>query len=489
VQGRHRATVWGQPDDVTRAHALLDAIDLIGSAPDLDDTLRRTASVACALVQASYGCVELIVEDGSAPRVEHGDPPNHDDVLTVDLIAHGAVLGRLAVGRCGPAFDDADRDLVERLAGLAAPLVGNAVAYDESERRRRWLADTVKVATALAPTVRPEEARAQLVSGVRSVAGAPLVALLHGDGPSDDRWHLVAHDGVGQDSEEAAVAAVRALREEIAASGDAGELMCVQLADGVEAVLVPLQTRLAPAGVLLVEHAGLAPALDRLERQLLSTFARQVSLALDRAHTIDERQELLLAADRDRIARDVHDLVIQRLYATGLQLQAARGGNTAATEAAITTSIRELDTSIRDLRATIFELGRGLTHSLTGEARAMVGEYAGVLGFRPTLRLSGPVDTALTEPVSDEVLLVLREALSNIVRHARATAAQVELTASAAWLMLRVTDNGVGMSPDAGTASGLRNAMGRAEMLGGVMRTGSATPHGTSLVWLVPAVR
>ncbi|MFI2707916.1 sensor histidine kinase, partial [Nocardioides sp. CER28] len=212
-------------------------------------------------------------------------------------------------------------------------------------------------------------------------------------------------------------------------------------------------------------------------------------LALDRAHAIGERQELLIAADRDRIARDLHDLVIQRLYSTGLQLQAARNGDAAGMGAAIAASVRDIDTSIRDLRATIFELGRGLTSTLSGEARGLVQEYAAALGFQPALRLSGPVDTALTASVADEALLVLREALSNIARHAHATAAQVELTASAAWFMLRVADDGVGMAPDAGVASGLRNAQRRAESLGGVIRMGAATPHGASLVWLVPAAR
>ena len=486
MQGRHRAAVRQRPDDVTRAHALLDAIDLIGSAPDLDETLRRTAAVACALGQATYAAVELNAPDAHVQRVDHGGlPDEHDHELVVDLLAHGAVLGRITVGRPAPGIEDEDRDLVERLAALAAPLVGNAIAFDESERRRLWLEGTVKVAAALAPTMRPEDARAQLVSGVRSVAGSPLVALLECTGSGEHRWRLVAHDGDEAD----AVAAAETLRQEIAASGDGGQLLSVPRDGGVATLLIPLQTQVAAPGVLLVEQSGVSSTLGGLERQLLATFAGQVSLALDRVHAIGERHELLIAADRDRIARDLHDLVIQRLYATGLQLQAARRGDTAAMEAAIAAGVRDLDVSIRDLRATIFELGRGLSGSLGDAARALVEEYAATLGFLPALRLSGPVDTALTESVADEVLLVLREALSNIARHAQASAAQVELTASAAWFMLRVTDNGKGMPADSGGASGLRNAMRRAEALGGVMRTGSVTPHGTSLVWLVPASR
>src|SRR5262249_21142821 len=155
-----------------------------------------------------------------------------------------------------------------------------------------------------------------LVSGVRAVAGSPLVALLECEGTDENRWRVVAYDG--DEAEAAAVA--EALHDQIAAAGDAGQLLCVPRAAGTETLLIPLQTVVAPAGLLLVEHAGISSALGGLERHLLSTFAGQVSLALDRAHEIGLRHQRLIAADRDRIARDLHDLVIQRLYATGLQL-------------------------------------------------------------------------------------------------------------------------------------------------------------------------
>jgi signal transduction histidine kinase len=467
---------------------MLDAIDLIGSAPDLGETLRRTAEVAVALTQSTYGLVELEAEDQPRRRVEHGGPPDGGELLELELAAHGSALGRLVLRRPAPEFEPGEVEVAERLAALAGPFVANAVAYDQSERRRRWLEGTVEVAAALAPTMRPEDARAELVAGVRRAAGAPLVALLLGDGPDDDRWYVAAHDGDGDEAttEEEAVEAASALGDRIAAAGE-GQVLFVERSRGVETLLLPLTTTLAPPAVLLVEHSGTFASPGGLERHLLSTFAGQVSLALDRAHAIGERQSLLIAADRDRIARDLHDLVIQRLYATGLSLQASRKAGGDALDAAVTASVRDIDTSIRDLRATIFELGRGRSSTLTGEARALVEEYAGVLGHRPSLRLVGPVDTALTPAVADDVLLVLREALSNIARHADATAAQVELTASAAWFMLRVSDDGVGMTPEPGVPSGLRNAQRRAEALGGVMRMGSASPRGTSLVWMVPA--
>ncbi len=199
-----------------------------------------------------------------------------------------------------------------------------------------------------------------------------------------------------------------------------------------------------------------------------------------------EQVDRLIAADRARIARDLHDLVIQRLFATGLQLRAAQSGDSTQMATALADGVHQLDLTIRDLRATIFELGRGSGPRLTDEVRALSEEYAVVLGLVPMLRFNGEVDGALTGATRDQVLLTLREALSNVARHARASAVSIELQASPAWFMLRVSDNGAGPGHDPGPGSGLRNAQVRAERLGGVMRTGAVEPHGFCLVWMVP---
>jgi len=194
----------------------------------------------------------------------------------------------------------------------------------------------------------------------------------------------------------------------------------------------------------------------------------------------------VLAADRARIARDLHDLVIQRLFATGLQLQAAQGRDQGEMAAALADGVRQLDMTIRDLRATIFELGRGIGPRLSDEVRALCEEYAVVLGLVPILRFNGEVDEVLTPAVRDQVLLTLRESLSNVARHARATNVAIDLQASPAWFMLRVTDNGVGFGGESNPGSGLDNVRVRAERLGGVVRSGDVEPHGACLVWLVP---
>jgi len=154
-------------------------------------------------------------------------------------------------------------------------------------------------------------------------------------------------------------------------------------------------------------------------------------------------------------------------------------------------TVRDLDATIRDLRAVVFELRRSRSRSMLAEVRALLDEYGAPLGFAPALRFSGPVDAVLDGTVGDHVLATLREMLSNVVKHARASAAQVELHVSTDWAMLRVSDDGIGMAPDATgvLGSGLGNLRARACGLGGVMRIGAARPRGTCVEWLVPVGR
>jgi signal transduction histidine kinase len=196
--------------------------------------------------------------------------------------------------------------------------------------------------------------------------------------------------------------------------------------------------------------------------------------------------ESAVRVERERIARDLHDTVIQRLFATGLQLQALRRTVDEESGAAITLAVRDLDATMKDLRATVYGLRRSRPASVLAQVEALVDEYAAGLGFRPTLHHTGPVDAQLDGDLGDHVLATLREALSNIVKHARATAAAVELHVSPAWTLLRVTDNGVGIPEgERGVlGSGLSNLRTRAERLGGVLHVG-----GNGVDWIVPTPR
>jgi len=220
--------------------------------------------------------------------------------------------------------------------------------------------------------------------------------------------------------------------------------------------------------------------------ELLASITVQVALVLDQAQREEDRQMLALLEDRDRIARDLHDLVIQRLFAVGLQLQGAirlavRPQVTERLQSAVT----ELDATIRDIRATIFELQhRPGQSSLRADLRQLAASYAPTLGFSPVVQFSGPLDNAVDDDLQIQVLAVLRETLSNVARHARASSVLVEVQAGDE-LLVRVVDDGVGIPPEV-SESGLRNMRTRAQARGGSLTMRNREPHGTVVEWRVP---
>jgi signal transduction histidine kinase len=267
---------------------------------------------------------------------------------------------------------------------------------------------------------------------------------------------------------------------------DHGERIDSLQLDEFEAVVVPLRAHFAQAGALVALFQEGHRITDVEERELLGSFADQAALALDRAQATVDREELAVVSDRDRIARDLHDVVIQRLFATGLQLQGMRSivVNPEVGER-LEKAVDDLDQTIRDIRTTIFELQHRQGGSLRSRVRALVKEYVPVLGFAPSIRILGPVDTVVSSTVADQLLAVLREALSNVARHALADQAEVEIAASPGELTLTVTDNGTGL-PAERNESGLRNARRRAEGQGGVLELAAGDPTGTVFRWRVP---
>jgi signal transduction histidine kinase len=196
----------------------------------------------------------------------------------------------------------------------------------------------------------------------------------------------------------------------------------------------------------------------------------------------------MLVADRDRIARDLHDTVIQRLFATGLQLQGLqRSVGSPAVRSRLVESVDELNTTIRDIRSTIFELRHDEGGSLKAGIRSLAQEYVPVLGFTPFVRLRGPIDAAVPERTAEQLLATMREALSNVARHAEADACIVEVEALADRLVLRISDNGLGLANEI-NESGLRNVRRRAFDQGGSFTIGPEEPHGTLIEWSVPLV-
>jgi signal transduction histidine kinase len=191
--------------------------------------------------------------------------------------------------------------------------------------------------------------------------------------------------------------------------------------------------------------------------------------------------------DRERIARDLHDVVIQRLFAAGLGLQSISGAIVRdEVRERVRRTVDDLDMTIRDIRTAIFEL-RAPAGSLRGELMATVAAVAESLGFRPALHVTGPIDHAIPDVLGVEMLAVVREALSNVVRHALATAVTVAVSVTGERLAVTITDDGAGTDP-AGRpeGQGLVNMRRRAEDRGGTFTLGPADGHGTVVSWSVP---
>ena len=422
--------------------------------------------------------------DLSAHPQSAGFPPNHPPMTTfigVPVRIRGTVFGNLYLTEKagGEPFSEQDQLLVEALARTAGFVIENARAYGLSERRRQWLEASAELADALQPPVDIDRALRRITQAARSLSGARATAVL---GPADSSAsRTVAADPGDADLIEGALDEITTLT-----TRDTSADVVETTASSLDAVVIPLRAHLAEAGALVAFFDHHPATRDIEERGLLASFADQAALALDRAQAVVDRERLAVVTDRERIARDLHDVVIQRLFATGLRLRgiALRAADSGLDEP-LDQAVDDLDRTIKDIRATIFELQNRQDSSLRAEIRSLAREYAPLLGFAPDVVTVGPIDTAVTPAVREQLLPVLREALSNVARHASAEHAEIEVRADAHELRLIVGDDGVGLSTP-GDESGLRNARRRATELRGTLELTVNQPRGTRLVWTVP---
>lgn len=527
-----------------RLRALLDAVVGIGSNLDLRTTLQRIVGSACDLVGARYGALGILGPDrllhdfivhgitpaqhakiGDLPHgrgvlgllideprplrmpdiTQHprsyGFPANHPPMhsfLGVPVRIRDQVFGNLylAEKQGGAQFTDDDEELVVALAAAAGVAIENARLYALAHRRERWLAATAEITSVLLGEVRRTDALALVARRAREVAEAELaLVLLHDadlaqftvevvDGADAQAQALVGTVlPVADTSFGAAVAEGRHDRVDDLAHAAPWPAL---LRTG-PAVISPLATAETLHGVLVVAHRtdrGAVSSDDDVA--LLGSFAGQAALAMERARGQEERQLLVVLEDRERIARDLHDVVIQRLFATGLQLQSA-APMTGRPEAAkrINTAVDDLDATIRDIRRTIFELRTPMNAPLRTEIREAIELAAESLGFTPHLEVTGPVDSAVPDAIRPDLTAVLREALSNTVRHAQATRVAVAVRVDAGRVSVTVTDDGVGCDP-AAARGGLVNLRERAEGHGGTFTVRPVEPHGAEVSWSVP---
>ncbi|GAA3193455.1 MULTISPECIES: GAF domain-containing protein [Streptomyces] len=533
-----------------RLDGLLDAVIAVGAELELPEVLRGIVRAAVTLVDARYGALGVIGDDrrlaefvpvgiDDEGRARIGDLPSGHGLLgelirdprplrLSDLAAHPAsagfpphhppmrsflgvpirvrdeVVGNLYLTekRGGADFDDEDEAVVTTLAVAAGFALDNARLYEQGRLRQRWLAAGSELTRALLSGAAESEVFDGMLERAVGIADADtgvfyLVgpggevrgSLARGEGAADHRDMTFGGEGT-------LVAAALRCDGLVTVADAAGDGRVTAQPDrwpgSGPAVAVAVGTKERLSGVLVLARRRGRPPFTGAEVTPLAGFADQAALALELAARRRDAEQVSLEEDRDRIARDLHDLAIQRLFATGLTLQSARRFVDHPQAAArLARATEDLDTTIKIIRSTIFGLR---AHDLPGAAPKLrnrvvkaVDAAVPALGFTPALRMEGLLDTEVPAEVAEEVVAVLGEALTNVARHARARRAEVSVVVGDGVLTVTVDDDGVGIPPDT-ARSGLRNLAERADRLGGSL-TARARPGpagGTALVWRVP---
>jgi len=255
---------------------------------------------------------------------------------------------------------------------------------------------------------------------------------------------------------------------------------------------VPIRVRDEVFGNLYLTDKASGEVFTDVDEELVIGLAAAAGVAIENARLHSKVQEMALLEDRERIGRDLHDTVIQRLFATGMSLQGtARLVRSEPEEALarIESAVDELDLTVKHIRTAIFglERTRPTSEGLRSRVLAIAREAGGSMGYEPTVLLDGPLDTAVEDSRAAELLATLREALSNIARHAQASHAEVTVLAGHGQLRLLVADDGIGPpSDDAPRGNGLANMAQRAERLGGSSRLSESDTGGTLVTWEIP---
>lgn len=535
-----------------RLNGLLEAVMSVGRELDLPQVLRGIVEAAVVLVDAEFGALGVIGDDQKLAqflpvgisddlRAEIGDLPSghgilgqlirHPEPLRLSELAdHPAsyglpahhppmhsflgvpirvredVFGNLYMTekRGGIDFDEEDEAVLSTLAVAAGIAIENARLFEEVRLRERWLTASSDFTSALLSGLAETEVLGGMLERARDITGADIgVFYLVGQG-GELRGSLAlgegaeTHRGIVLPSSAGTLAAA-ALGEEdgLITVADVGtdDRITVQPERWKgfgPAVAVTVGTKEKLSGVLILARRHGRPAFARAEIAALPGFAGQAALALELADRRRDAEQMSMLEDHDRIARDLHDLAIQRLFATGMTLQSAQRfvQHPEASER-LSRAIDDLDATIKIIRSTIFGLreheATGVMPKLRLRAVQAVEEAAQTLGFAPALRMEGLIDTDVPPATADAALAVIGEALTNVARHAKAGRAEVSLSAAEGVLTVLVTDDGVGVA-EGGRRSGLRNLAERAERLGGELSVSAHTPtgRGTKLEWRVP---
>lgn len=493
---------------------LLQAGELVGAQRGYLDVLdrrsdRRIGSFAAYGIQAPSGdlplgrqvLVDLLDQSAARPGRVVGPRKDLMAFIGVPIRIHDFLFGNLYLfdKKSDHGFSPEDEEVARALASAAGVVIENSRLYEQGERQRMWLEAASEITTSLlSPVTRPTAL--QLVTDrAREVSSADFVSLLM----PHDQYTLIVEAvsgippagvlGESVNIEHSLAGDAVRLRETIVVPDTdfdpryepnktpgwpkLGSLMVLPLHSGSD------------IGVLIVGWLkGRRTDRWELDPAVPQQFADQAALVLQVARAQADQARLAVFEDRDRIGRDLHDLVIQRLFGIGLMLD-----NTTkliASEVAVdrlSTAIDDIDETIKDIRRTIFALSAAADSTdLRAELEQMMEHASKLLGFAPELRLNGAVDTLIPEDIREHLLAVLGEALSNIVRHAEASCVAVTVDVDVDDdIGLTVRDDGVGIG-DGSPGNGLRNIRERAALLGGTCEVDSDSHGGTLIRWRVP---
>jgi signal transduction histidine kinase len=439
------------------------------------------------------------IDDITQHPAAHGFPPNHPPMrsfLGAPIVVRGHVFGDVYLtdkqGAAG--FTDEDADAVLVLASQAGVAIENARLYEETERRARWL-DAVREVTSVVLTGSdPADALPLIARRAREVLDADLASIAVPDGPDElvvraaDGAHAdaVAQQRVPRDGSLSG-SVMRSGRTEVVddVSADPRAFRPVaDLGDMGPAVYVPLGTEARPIGALSVVNARGGRPFSRDDVRIVEAFGGQAALAIEYMRAQEGLRQVAVLEDRERIARELHDGVIQALFAVGMGLQAtAAVTQDDGVSSRVELAVADIDRVIRDLRNYIFGLRPGvLADRHLGEAlRDLVTEFEAKTGVVTVADVSDDAASLLASRAGD-VLQLAREALSNVGRHASATTCRLTLRSDDTRCVLEVDDDGVGFDPGVvDRGDGLANLEKRAAELGGRLTIESTPGEGATV--------
>lgn len=503
----------GRIADLVQAGVEADGVARIGGLPTGRGLLGKTLREAWT----------LRVDDVAHHPEAVGFPAGHpavDTFLGAPIAVRGVPFGALFLGarRGGGSFTRADEDLATALTAAAGIAIENARLREEADRQQDWHTASGEITAALMSVSEPWAALDLVARRARQVTSACLAAIVLPD--TRTGFVVTSADGPGAQAlrgcslpvdRSQLVEVMRTGHAQVVGADDLPDLLG-STADGLAlsgVMVVPMAAAGRPVGSLLLGAQagavaggpvarGSATVLGRpdgvapfgaLDLEMATAFAGQAALTLELTRLQRDRERLAVFEDRDRIARDLHDVVIQRLFATGLSLQGLARSVPPPAAARVADAVAELDQTISELRHTIFSLASPTPDGahLRAEIDRIVGQAEHSLGLRPSVRVEGPVDR-VPVVVHPHLLAALREALSNIARHSRATRVRVLVRAGDDSVLVEVHDDGVGPA-GATVTSGLANLRRRALDLGGHMDFGPGVGGvGTRVRWQVPVL-